>query len=225
MSGDDFHFGGNSGQLASIWPEDIGSTSSRAPIGGIICDVGDVLILFDQEVSAEMECRYQLQPGQLLKATLKSEAGRLATVGAISTDRWYEMVADSLPAHAIDEWLAYHGDLNTALVELLLAARSAGIIVCLLSNATSRLWDDLRHHQIESLGDHVVCSADVGLAKPDPQIYHHALAVLGMAAGEVVYLDDTEPWVEAGRSIGLRAHHYVGIGEARNALVAEGLKL
>jgi len=50
-----------------------------------------------------------------------------------------------------------------------------------------------------------IASCDVGLRKPDPEIYRLALQRAGARAGATVYIDDRPELVEAGRSAGLTA--------------------
>ena len=40
--------------------------------------------------------------------------------------------------------------------------------------------------------------------KPDPEIYKHALRLLNVEAGEVVFLDDIGPNLKAARGLGIR---------------------
>ena len=50
-----------------------------------------------------------------------------------------------------------------------------------------------------------VASCDVGLRKPDPEIYRLALQRAGARPAATVYVDDRPELVEAGRSVGLTA--------------------
>lgn len=49
----------------------------------------------------------------------------------------------------------------------------------------------------------VVDSSAVGMRKPDPAIYHHTLAELGVDAGRTAFLDDMPANVEAARAVGM----------------------
>lgn len=49
----------------------------------------------------------------------------------------------------------------------------------------------------------VVDSSAVGMRKPDPAIYHHTLAELGVDAGRTAFLDDMAANVEAARAVGM----------------------
>lgn len=176
----------------------------------IVCDVGDVVILWNTDVPASMERAYGLPEGSILSLTLKSQAGRLATLGQISSQEWFRRVSRDLPKDAINEWLSYHGDLNVGLIELLNTARRSGLNIYFLTNATNRLWRDLEHHRIRHFADYVFCSASIGLAKPDPKIYHHVVSMISLRPERILYIEDTPSWAEAGGQIGMVSHVYSG---------------
>jgi len=78
----------------------------------------------------------------------------------------------------------------------------------LLTNATSRLGEDLR-----SLGLHrrfaaVVNSSDVGVAKPAAEIFRMALERAGATADRALFIDDTPANVQAARALGIRSHRF-----------------
>ena len=64
-------------------------------------------------------------------------------------------------------------------------------------------------HGILDLFDDVVCSADVGLAKPDPRVYALAASRLRLEPGECVFIDDLAGNVEAARAAGMLAVHFL----------------
>lgn len=57
----------------------------------------------------------------------------------------------------------------------------------------------------------VFCSAQFGLAKPDPAIFSRCVAQLGFAPEAVLFIDDKTANADGARDAGLRAHHHVGI--------------
>jgi glucose-1-phosphatase len=48
-----------------------------------------------------------------------------------------------------------------------------------------------------------IFSCTVGISKPHPEIYRHALEACGTAASESVYIDDVEAYVSAARQLGM----------------------
>jgi putative hydrolase of the HAD superfamily len=69
----------------------------------------------------------------------------------------------------------------------------------------------------------VFCSAQFGLAKPDPAIFHACLARLGASPGEALFIDDKPENAEGARQAGLRAHHYRDLSTLRTELRQLGL--
>lgn len=192
-------------------------------IEAILCDVGDVVILFDQAVSARIEGRHSLPAGSLLRTALKSLAAKLATIGTIDHVEWRRRICRTLPRQAVDEWLDYHGELNQGVVNLLVAAKEAGVRVIFLSNATARLWDDLAYHGMLGFADRVFCSADIAWAKPDPRAYRFVVDTASLVLARTLYVDDTPSWVEMGRSLGMHGHVYVTAGELSHELSRLGV--
>ena len=103
----------------------------------------------------------------------------------------------------IDEFFA--GDCaDTALLDLLRSLRPERK-VGLISNAWSGLRAFISGQKFGDVFDEMIISAEVGLMKPDPRIYHLALDKLGVQPGESVFLDDVLVNVEAARSVGMSA--------------------
>ena len=78
--------------------------------------------------------------------------------------------------------------------------------VGLISNAWSGLRAFITSLNFEDVFDEMIISAEVGLMKPDPRIYHLALEKLGVQPEESVFLDDVLVNVEAARSVGMECH-------------------
>jgi epoxide hydrolase-like predicted phosphatase len=99
-----------------------------------------------------------------------------------------------------------------AFVERTRALRAEGYRTALVTNNAAEFagsWRPLL--PLAELFDAVVDSSEVGLRKPDPRIYHHALERLGnVAPGRAVFLDDWAGNVEAARRLGL---HGVVVGD------------
>jgi glucose-1-phosphatase len=54
----------------------------------------------------------------------------------------------------------------------------------------------------------VFCSAQFGLGKPDPAIFHRCLALLDARPEDAFFIDDKPENADGARRAGLRAHHY-----------------
>jgi putative hydrolase of the HAD superfamily len=87
-----------------------------------------------------------------------------------------------------------------------------------LSNAPGPLAAAVRAAPWSSCIAHLVFSADVALAKPDPAIYAHADSIYGTDPGDVVFFDDRVQNVEAARAHGWDAYVWAGVAAAVDAV-------
>jgi epoxide hydrolase-like predicted phosphatase len=112
------------------------------------------------------------------------------------------------------------GLLREPMVEVVRELRAAGYRTGLVTNNAAEFagaWRPLL--PLEELFDAVVDSSEVGMRKPDPRIYHHALERLGgVPPGRAVFLDDYAGNVEAARRLGM---HGVLVGEPPDEALAE----
>ena len=83
-------------------------------------------------------------------------------------------------------------------------ARDRGIRIGIASSSTHS-WVDPKLEQIglSDVFDTVVCSEDVGSAKPDPASYLRALAGLGVTSDETFALEDSPTGVQGAKNAGL----------------------
>jgi putative hydrolase of the HAD superfamily len=82
--------------------------------------------------------------------------------------------------------------------------RSEGILIALVSNCADTTRGLLEHLGVIPLVDAVVLSCEVGSAKPSPEIYVTALADLGVAAADAVFIDDQPTFCMGAEAVGVR---------------------
>ncbi len=110
-----------------------------------------------------------------------------------------------------------------AMSSLVLRAKRAGLRTGLLSNSWGNEypragWDEMF--------DAIVISGEVGMRKPEPEIFAHVLGLLGVRAEETVFVDDLQPNVDAAAALGLVTVHHRSYEETAGALeVLFGLPL
>lgn len=201
-------------------------SDKRPPIRAVIWDLGGVLVRTeDWSPRRRWEARLGLEPGGLSRLVFEGEAGRQAALGQASAEEVWRWVGERLGLTGAEvERLRrdfWSGDrVDESLVDYIRSLRPA-YRTALLSNA----WPDLRHFvekvwRIDDAFDVVVISAEVGMVKPDPGIYHLTLARLGVEPGEAVFIDDFEANVAAARDLGLHAIRFRRPAQARAELEA-----
>ena len=64
----------------------------------------------------------------------------------------------------------------------------------------------LKNHGLEKMFDAIVVSGAVNKRKPSPEVYEHALQVLGVSASETVFVGDTlDADIEGAKAVGIKA--------------------
>ena len=183
-------------------------------IRAVIFDFGSVLVQMGDETPRQALAEQLGVPlKELYRLVFDSETASRAMVGELTIEQHWQAVEaalgvapEALPAIRAQFWSA--DQVNTELVEYIRKLRPK-YKVGLLSNA----WNDLRQGMQQRFGfdglfDELVISAEVGLAKPDPRIFHLAVARLGVQPEQTSFVDDVLANVEAARLIGLQAIHY-----------------
>jgi putative hydrolase of the HAD superfamily len=89
------------------------------------------------------------------------------------------------------------------MVEAVRRARGAGVPTGLISNSWGRTTYD--EELIDELFDAVVISGDVGLHKPEPEIFRLGAERLGVPPSECVFVDDLRENCEGAEAVGMTA--------------------
>ncbi len=84
------------------------------------------------------------------------------------------------------------------------ALRTRGVRTAIVSNASREAGSAVYALGLDRAVDEVVISCDVGLVKPEPEIFRLTLGRVGVAAGQALFVDDLEANLDAARDLGLR---------------------
>ena len=95
--------------------------------------------------------------------------------------------------------------------------------VGLITNATDRLRLDLQRLSLAEHFDFLINSSEVGVAKPNPEIFARALAMADTLPDEAIFIDDTLKNVQAAEKLGIRSHHFVSAAGLNEYLRSVGL--
>ena len=156
------------------------------------------------------------------------EPGHRAERGEISLAELLDWAEEQVPG--VREFMGPGGPadvfanlhLHPGMAELVGQVRGAGLRTAVLSNIIDGWVDDARTLLAELEFDLVCFSCEVGLRKPNPEIYHLVLRELGVEPHEAIFLDDFPAMVEGGAAVGMTAiavrDHAAAIAEVRAAL-------
>jgi HAD superfamily hydrolase (TIGR01509 family) len=190
----------------------------------VIFDFGGVLVrMVDDQPRLKLAEQLGVPLSRLDDLVFFSKTAQMASMGQIKVREHWEAVGEALglqpediPAFLEQYWAA--DDVNWRLLDYIRSLRPR-YKVGLLSNA----WDDLRQTlhsrwDIDGLFDELIISAEVGMVKPDPRIFHLAVKRLGVQPGEAIFIDDILGNVEAARSEGLDAIQFTNNEQTLAAL-------
>lgn len=111
------------------------------------------------------------------------------------------MVAEMI-RHEIDFWSRFDPRVFDWIGEL----RRAGLRTGILSNLPTPLAERLRALPgFLDPFDQVTFSCELGMIKPEREIYEHALRGLGVEPAQALFIDDREENIEGARAAGLQA--------------------
>jgi putative hydrolase of the HAD superfamily len=166
------------------------------------------------DVARELDSAHGLPRSSVFETLYRSELWRDIERGKGDPAEWRDAAHRALEARAgrplprlHERWRASQTAIAPNL-ELVKALRRR-YKLSILSNADISLRQRLeRDIGIHDLFDDIVCSAEVGMAKPEPTIFTLAAERLGMVPEQCVFVDDYDLNVEAAREVGMHAVHF-----------------
>jgi putative hydrolase of the HAD superfamily len=184
------------------------------PINGLIFDYGGVIWDMRWDISRTLELEHGLRERAIVETLYGSDTWRQLEVGVGDRDAWMSEAQVALEAVAGRELPPLHRHwrerqhLIAPNIDLIRRLRPP-YRTAVLSNADSTLTQRLRDAQnVIDLFDDVVCSADVGVAKPEPRIYEIAAQRIGLPPDECIFIDDLERNLEPAAAAGMRTVHF-----------------
>jgi len=191
---------------------DIARWNGRA-IRAVILDFGEVLTHPPApETIAFMAELFRLTP-EKFRGFYYGERYRYDRGEISGEDYWLAIAKDasvSLTPEQID-WLRrmdveMWSDVNPAMLQWAAELRASGLLTAVLSNMHLDMAAAVRSNQtwFEDF-DCFVLSAELGLAKPDREIFQHCLECLKVATGEAIFIDDKQRNTQAAETLGIAA--------------------
>jgi putative hydrolase of the HAD superfamily len=182
-------------------------------IRAVFFDLGGVIVRTEyQAPRQQLAERLGMEYDDLSKIVFDSETGAQASIGTITALQHWESVMKRLkrPPTELesirDEFFA--GDIiDRQLLEFLRSLRGKQT-TGLISNAWSDLRDYMVREKMADAFDHIIISAEVGVAKPDPKIFKIALEQAGVSPNEAVFVDDFYANIEGCEQVGIKGIHF-----------------
>ncbi len=178
-------------------------------IEAVIFDAGGVLHESNSVVTDDLVKELGLEQATLLKIW----ANQIPLLGSGKIDEaefWRQVsnehgirqveVAENLLGRAFTEALKSHAPV----IEIIKELGASGVKLAVLSNTIEPHAKALRDAGLYDGFDYLFLSHEVGIRKPDPAIYEHALAKLDTKPETTVFVDDDPENVEAAEAMGIK---------------------
>lgn len=186
------------------------------PLDAVVFDLDGVFRHWNDDELDVHGALHGLPPRAILDVGFSGDLGRAAVTGRLSYREWMDRVRaevidswGSSAVPALDRWEANVGVVDHDMVDLLRTVRTQ-VPVALLSNGTTRLRRDLHVLDLTDEFDVIFNTAEIGIAKPDVEVFRHVVADLGTTAPRTAFVDDLPANVEGASATGMQAHHFEG---------------
>jgi glucose-1-phosphatase len=185
-------------------------------IEAIVFDVGGVILRTEDRSGRQtLENKYNLAPGGSEELVFNSAPAAKSTIGKVGQDHIWQNIADELnltPAEVNEfKQTFWQGDqIDIELIRYL--EKQRGIFTtALLSNAWVGMREILadQYQIVEGKTvDHILISAELGVAKPDQRIYHILARTINCQFDKILFVDDFIENIEAANQLGIQTIHY-----------------
>ncbi len=179
----------------------------------VLFDLGKVLVDFNHLRSAERIAHFcALKPQEIYNLFFESPATIAFEAGKITPEDFYLEVKKALDLRlSFESFVPIWNDIfflspkNRAVFGLINNLRS-NYQTALLSNINTLHYDFLKNNfPVFGVFDQVFLSFELGLIKPDQEIYKKVIAALKVSPEEIFYTDDRPELVASAKSLGLQA--------------------
>lgn len=173
----------------------------------VIFDLGRVLIEYDQQATMEALANVSRAPVQQIRQLFGSIATKLdiGEIGAIELHRLLvEQMGTTTDYSAFEAAFCISMARNEEALNYVAHLRSKGIKIGIISN-TNQGHSGYLHKILPELKlfDTVIFSNEVGLRKPNVEIYQLALHNLGILPAEAIFVDDISENVMGAQLLGM----------------------
>jgi epoxide hydrolase-like predicted phosphatase len=183
-------------------------------VAAVVFDVGGVLERVDEEGAwlAAWQRRLGMDEAAFGAALEQVDPDGQILVGGLTEAQFRRRYAEALGLTGTqteefmqDMWDWYCGELDERMVAFVTGLRPRYATAILSNSADGARREEQSRYRFGDLVDTIVYSHEVGVAKPDPQVFALTVERLGVAAGSCVLLDDAPENVEAARAFGMQA--------------------
>ena len=192
-------------------------------IRAVFFDLGGVIVRTEYQTPREhLAERLGMEYDDLNRIVFDSETGHQASIGVITSVQHWEAVMKRLK-RPYEEMSAirdefYAGDIVDRQILDFLRSLRGKYKTGLISNAWGDLRDYLVREKMDDAFDHIIISAEVGVAKPEAKIFQIALKQAEVSPNEALFVDDFYVNIEGCEKVGIQGIHFTDAGSTLKQL-------
>lgn len=194
-------------------------------IKNIIFDFGGVLVdwnphyLFDAYFNDEEKCNYFIENVCNTEWNAQMDKGKPFEVAVKERIAVFPEFEEAIRLYQ-SEWMKTMGEEIPGMYELIKSLKENGFpVIYGLTNWSAETFPPVREkYEIFSLIDHIVCSGEEKLLKPDPKIYQTLLERYNLKAEESVFIDDNINNVKGAIDMGMESIRFVNAEQLQKDL-------
>lgn len=191
----------------------------------IFCDFDGVIRHWDNTPLFQQEAVLQLPKGTTFKIAFSADLLLPAITGQVKDEEWRKQVKQVLTqqlsqhqaSRLVELWSNSPASIDHNLLKTLRKMMPSHRIA-LVTNATSRLNQDLISLQMDQAFDYVINSSEIGAAKPEIDFYRQAIQHSKGTIETSLFIDDSIKNIKAAELFGLKAFHYTNHQELKQDL-------
>ena len=206
-------------------------TKQAIPNKVVIFDVGGVILFCDHRlICRQLSNLCEHSSSDIYQFIFKDELEKLYDEGRMSTREFYEKIKELLQVGIeFDEFCQIWSDVyeeNLSVTQLIKELKKSNHKMYLLSNTNELHYLHIRNkYKILDEFDDYILSYKVGHRKPSRVIFESALKKSGLPAGNHIYIDDMEEYVDVAQSIGMTGIVFKSSTQLRKELRENGVLL
>lgn len=159
-------------------------------------------------------------PAEDVSQAIKASGREALKIGTISPEQYVQQLnlhlGSKLAVEQVQEIWNRSLRADATMVNLLHRLQDQGYLIVLLSNLNAFDWLDGSKLGLAHFDN--VLSYTAHMKKPDPRIFHLAMAVNGLAAASHLYIDDQQKNVDVAKSLGMEAVLFTGYDDLLTTL-------
>ena len=203
---------------------------SKPPPRFLFFDLGNVLVNFDHgRLVSRLATLLNVENDDVRQFVFESGLQPEYESGRIDTGQFCERIRGHFDTQATDRQIRLAcSDIfwpNPSIFPLVTALRSANCAIGILSNTCHAHWTHLQESvsNLLNLFPVRILSYEEGCVKPDPDIYLRAIAVAGVPANQVFFVDDLARNVQAAIAAGMDSVQYLSTRQLARELRARNV--